>query len=72
MATDDLEKAMRHAELLVVGVPTTAMRSTVKAAQEWVHPWIPVVSLAKGLEQKTLLRMTEVIKEELPGHPSPP
>ena len=28
MATDDLEKAMRHAELLIVGVPTTAMRST--------------------------------------------
>ena len=69
LATDDLEKAMRHAELLVLGVPTTAMRSTAKAAAEWIHPWIPVVSLAKGLEQKSLLRMTEVIKEELPGHP---
>ena len=38
-------------------------------AKEWIHPWIPVVSLAKGLEQGTLLRMTEVIAEELPGHP---
>jgi glycerol-3-phosphate dehydrogenase (NAD(P)+) len=69
LATDDLEKAMRHAELLILGVPTAAMRSTVQAAKEWIHPWIPVVSLAKGLELKTLLRMTEVIKEELPGHP---
>jgi glycerol-3-phosphate dehydrogenase (NAD(P)+) len=69
MATDDLEKAMRHAELVIVGVPTTAMRSTIAAAKEWMHPWIPVVSLAKGLEQGTLLRMTEVIAEELPGHP---
>ena len=69
MATDDLEKAMRHAELLIVGVPTSGMRATLQAAKEWVHPWIPVVSLAKGLEQKTLLRMTEVIKQELPGHP---
>ena len=70
IATDDLEKAMRHAELLVVGVPTTAMRSTVRAAKEWIHPWIPVVSLTKGLEQESLLRMTEVIKDVLPGHPA--
>ena len=69
MATDDLEKAMRHAELLIVGVPTTAMRSTLAAAKEWIHPWIPVVSLAKGLEQGTLLRMTEVIAEVLPRSP---
>ena len=61
MATDDLEKAMRHAELLIVGVPTTAMRATLATAREWIHPWIPVVSLAKGLEQESLLRMTEVI-----------
>jgi glycerol-3-phosphate dehydrogenase (NAD(P)+) len=69
LATDDLEKAMRHAELLIVGVPTTAMRSTMNIAKEWIHPWIPVVSLAKGLEQGSLLRMTEVIRSELPGHP---
>ncbi|MGI9051342.1 MAG: NAD(P)H-dependent glycerol-3-phosphate dehydrogenase [Ilumatobacteraceae bacterium] len=69
IATDDLEKAMRHAELLILGVPTTAMRSTIKAAREFIHPWIPIVSLAKGLEQQTLLRMTEVIQEEVPGHP---
>ena len=69
MATDDLEKAMRHAELLIVGVPTTAMRSTLHMAREWIHPWIPIVSLAKGLEQGSLLRMTEVIADEIPGHP---
>ena len=69
MATDDLEKAMRHAELLIVGVPTTAMRSTLHMAREWIHPWIPIVSLSKGLEQGSLLRMTEVIADEMPGHP---
>jgi glycerol-3-phosphate dehydrogenase (NAD(P)+) len=69
LATDDLEKAVRHAELLVVGVPSAAMRATIRDAREWIHPWIPIVSLAKGLEQKSLLRMTEVIAEEAPGHP---
>lgn len=68
ISTDDLEQAIRHAELLVVGVPTHAFRATLRAARTWVHPWIPVVSLAKGLEEKTLLRMTEIIGEELPGH----
>ena len=34
-----------------------------------MRPWIPVVSLSKGLEKGTLLRMTEVIKQVVPGHP---
>jgi glycerol-3-phosphate dehydrogenase (NAD(P)+) len=42
----------------------------LRAARPFVHPWIPVVSLTKGLEQGTLLRMTQLIKEELPGHPA--
>lgn len=69
VATSDLEQAVRHAELLIVGVPTTAVRSTMRQVRQWIHPWIPIVSLAKGLEEKTLLRMTEVIHEEVPGHP---
>ena len=69
MATDDLEKAMRHAELLIVGVPSTRF-ATLDAAKDWIHPWIPIVSLTKGLEEGTLLRMTQVIAAEvLPGHP---
>jgi glycerol-3-phosphate dehydrogenase (NAD(P)+) len=68
-ATDDLEKAVRHAELLLVGVPSSAMRTTIRCARQWIHPWIPIVSLAKGLEQKALLRMSQVIGEEAPGHP---
>ncbi len=68
-ATADLEHAVKRAELLVVGVPTSAVRATMEEVAPWVHPWIPIVSLSKGLEQKTLLRMTQVIAEALPGHP---
>ena len=46
------------------------MRSTLQELAPHVRPWVPVVSLAKGLEQGTHLRMTEVITEELPGHPA--
>jgi glycerol-3-phosphate dehydrogenase (NAD(P)+) len=70
LATADLEKAVAQAELLIVGVPTTAFRETLEQARTWIHPWIPVVSLAKGLEQGSLLRMTQVIAEVIPGHPA--
>lgn len=69
-ATADLEEAVRQAELLVVGVPSHAFRETLRAAKPFLHPWIPVVSLTKGFEQGSLLRMTQIIREELPGHPA--
>jgi glycerol-3-phosphate dehydrogenase (NAD(P)+) len=69
-ATADLEQASRHAQLLVVGVPTGAFRNTLELVRPDLGPWIPVVSLSKGLERDTHLRMTEVIKDVLPGRPA--
>jgi glycerol-3-phosphate dehydrogenase (NAD(P)+) len=68
-ATADLEQAVCNADLLVVGVPTSGFRGVLEQAAPIMRPWIPVVSLSKGLERGTLLRMTEVIKEVVPGHP---
>ncbi len=69
-ATDDLERAARHADVLIVGVPSKWFRSTLQPVHRWARPWIPVVSLTKGIENDTLLRMTEVLEEILPGHPA--
>ncbi|MGA3149437.1 MAG: NAD(P)H-dependent glycerol-3-phosphate dehydrogenase [Acidimicrobiales bacterium] len=68
-ATADLEEAVCDADLLVVGVPTSGFRAVLTEAAPCMRPWIPVVSLSKGLERGTLLRMTEVIKQVVPGHP---
>jgi len=68
-ATADLEEAVGSADVLVMGVPSHGMRATLRELAAYVRPWIPVVSLAKGLEVGTHLRMTEVISQELPGHP---
>jgi len=59
---------VRHADVLVIGTPAQTFRETLVAAREHLRPWVPVISLSKGLEQGTRLRMTEVIREELPGH----
>jgi glycerol-3-phosphate dehydrogenase (NAD(P)+) len=69
-ATADLEEALRHCDVLVMGVPSHSMRDTLRQVAPLVRPWVPVISLAKGLEQGTQRRMTEVIHEELPGHPA--
>jgi glycerol-3-phosphate dehydrogenase (NAD(P)+) len=69
-ATADLEKALHDADLLVVGVPTHGFRVILTDARPHLRPWIPVVSLAKGFERGSLLRMTQLVAEELPGHPA--
>jgi glycerol-3-phosphate dehydrogenase (NAD(P)+) len=68
-ATDSLEEAVCSADVLVMGVPSHGMRATAAELAPFLRPWVPVVSLSKGLEQGTRLRMTEVLAQELPGHP---
>jgi glycerol-3-phosphate dehydrogenase (NAD(P)+) len=68
-ATAELEQAVCQADLVVVGVPTSGFRAVLEDAAQFMRPWIPVVSLSKGLEKVTHLRMTEVIKQVIPGHP---
>jgi glycerol-3-phosphate dehydrogenase (NAD(P)+) len=69
-ATPEIEEATSPADLVIVGVPTSGFRKVLEDAKPYIRPWVPVVSLSKGLERGTLLRMTEVIREVLPGHPA--
>jgi glycerol-3-phosphate dehydrogenase (NAD(P)+) len=55
--------------VLVVGVPAQSMRGVLAEAAPHLRPWVPVISLVKGLEMSTRKRATEVIADELPGHP---
>ena len=69
-ATSDLEEAARAADVLVIGVPSHGFRETLEAVAPYVRPWVPVVSLSKGLEQDSMLRMTQIVEQVLPGHPA--
>src|SRR5207249_2005773 len=68
-ATADLEEALAGADALVVGVPSHGIRAVLSDAAPHIRPWVPVLSLAKGLEPETKLRPTQVIGEVLEGHP---
>jgi glycerol-3-phosphate dehydrogenase (NAD(P)+) len=69
-ATADLEEAVHEADVVVMGVPSHGFRQTLEEVARYIRPWVPVISLAKGLEAGTHLRMTQVIEQVLPDHPA--
>ncbi|MEI8322950.1 MAG: NAD(P)-binding domain-containing protein, partial [Actinomycetes bacterium] len=70
IASHDLEEVVRDADVVVMAVPSQGFREVLHAAVAHVRPGVPIVSVAKGLEQGSLMRMSEVIASEMPGHPA--
>ena len=68
-ATSEIDEAVSGADVLVMGIPSNNFRNVLEEARQYLRPWVPVISLTKGLELATSKRMTEVIEEVLPGHP---
>lgn len=69
VATHDIEEACSGCDVLVMAVPSHHFRSVLEQASAHIRAWVPVISLTKGLEAGTHLRMTQIINEVLPGHP---
>jgi glycerol-3-phosphate dehydrogenase (NAD(P)+) len=68
-ATDSLAEAVGNADVVVMAVPSHGYRDVAQEAAASIRPWVPVVSLSKGLERATLKRMSEVTSDVMPGHP---
>lgn len=66
-ATSDLAEALERAGLVVSAVPSHAVREVMEGAAPHVEATATVVSASKGLEQGSLMRMTEVLGEVLGG-----
>jgi len=69
LITADLAEAVADADVVVMGVPSHGFREVAAQIAAYIRPWVPVVSLSKGLERSSLKRMSEVISDEIPGHP---
>ncbi|HEV3451676.1 MAG TPA: NAD(P)H-dependent glycerol-3-phosphate dehydrogenase [Acidimicrobiia bacterium] len=67
-AVADLRQACEYGEVVVLAVPSHGLRAVLEDAAPAVAADVPVISLAKGVEQGSLLRMTEVVAATLPGH----
>ena len=65
--TADLEKAAAGRDVLVLAVPSVAVRETAKKLRPYVAFGQLIVNVAKGVEAHTLTTLTDMIEEEIPG-----
>lgn len=68
-ATSDLHRALDGAEVVAMAVPSHGYRAVLATGADAVDPAAAVVSLTKGIEHDTLMRMTEVTADVLEDHP---
>jgi glycerol-3-phosphate dehydrogenase (NAD(P)+) len=65
--THALADALRDAELVVSAIPSHGCRSVIRTAAPFLAPRAVIVSATKGIEAGTMLRMSEVIAQEVGG-----
>lgn len=64
--TTDMESATKGKDVLVLAVPSPFTRSTAHSMREYVGEGQIVVNVAKGIEEKSLFTLSQVIEEEIP------
>ena len=63
--TDNLKEAVDNKDILVLAVPSKAVRSVSKSLKNIIKDNQIIVNVAKGLEEDSLKTMTDIIEEEL-------
>lgn len=64
--TTDLESSIKGMDLLVLAVPSPFTRSTSQLMSEYVEKDQIIVNVAKGIEENTVMTLSQIIEEEIP------
>lgn len=64
--TTDLKTAIEGKDLLVLAVPSSFTRSTAHSMKEFVKEGQIIVNVAKGIEEHTLMTLSQIIEQEIP------
>lgn len=64
--TTDLEAAVKGKKVLVLAVPSVFTRGTANKMKEYVEEGQIIVNVAKGIEESTLMTLSDIIEEEIP------
>ncbi len=67
--TNDIEDCCKESDIIVIGTPSHAVRDIVSNITHLIKRHQIIVNLAKGIENGTLYRMSEIIEEYLPNNP---
>ncbi|NDF41068.1 MAG: NAD(P)-dependent glycerol-3-phosphate dehydrogenase [Actinobacteria bacterium] len=68
-ASSDLDALIAAADVVAMAVPSQGFRDVAARVATSIGATTPVVSLSKGLERSTLMRMSQVLEESMPGRP---
>jgi len=68
-ASSDLDALIAVADVVAMAVPSQGFRDVAARVANSIGATTPVVSLSKGLERSTLMRMSQVLEESMPGRP---
>ncbi len=63
--SDDLRAVLRDADFVVVVTPSHGLRDMIREAKPLLRPGAPVVTASKGIENGSLMLMTDVLRDEL-------
>lgn len=66
--TSDLSEAVKDSKFIISAVPTGAARETFKKLSDKISSDAIIINVAKGIEQGTLKRISEISKEFLPNN----
>ncbi|MBQ3664558.1 MAG: NAD(P)-dependent glycerol-3-phosphate dehydrogenase [Lachnospiraceae bacterium] len=64
--TDDLNEAVTDQDIIVLAVASSYIRSTAARLKGLTKPGQLIINVAKGIEENTLMTMTDVIESEIP------
>ncbi len=64
--TEDLEGSVRGKDVVALAVPSPFTRDTAHKIKGFVEKGQKIVNVAKGVEEKTLMTLGEIIEEEIP------
>ena len=64
--TTNLEEAISGKKYLILAVPSVFTRSTAKSMAPYVKEGQVIVCVAKGIEETTLMKLSDIVEEEIP------
>jgi glycerol-3-phosphate dehydrogenase (NAD(P)+) len=65
-ATTEFKEALEGAEIVVSATPSQVTRDVMGRAKPYLPRHVPIITVSKGIENETLLTMTEVLEDALP------
>ena len=69
IATSDLQAAVAGADIVFVSIPSSGFREVVRLIQPLIRNEALLVSTTKGIEGNGFTLMSEILEQEIPGHP---